>query len=78
MRSHAFQKNPWLSVRSPELSSKIVGFHAAEPVRMQARGNKDPCTLRHRFMGERVVRCRAGIYPPAFFFPGPAESIPQG
>ena len=25
----------------------------------------------------RAYRCRAGIYPPAFFSPGPAESAPQ-
>ena len=27
-------------------------------------------------MGERAYRCRAWVYPRAFFFPDPAESIP--
>ena len=27
-------------------------------------------------MGKRPYRCRAGIYPPAFFSPGPADPIP--
>ena len=31
---------------------------------------------RAHIMGERAYRCRAWVYPPAFFFPDPAESIP--
>ena len=34
------------------------------------------CTRRRRLMGKRLVRCRAGIYPPAFLFLGPADPIP--
>ena len=31
---------------------------------------------RAHIMGERAYRCVAWVYPPAFFFPDPAESIP--
>ena len=37
------------------------------------RGERAP---RHHLMGKRPLRCRAGIYPPAFFSPGLADPIP--
>ena len=41
-------------------------------------GGTGPCAPRHRLMGKHPSRCRAGIYPPTFFSPGPAEQIPPG
>ena len=54
-----------------DFARKILTFHENRHLQL-AR-----VTLRHSpFDGGRPVRCRAGIYPPAFFFPGPADPIP--
>ena len=39
----------------------------------QGRGQQVPV---RRLMGKRLRSSRAGIYPPAFFFPGPVHPIP--
>ena len=56
------------------LHAKRACTHMLQNFFNLARGGA--CTRRRRLMGERLVRCRAGIYPPAFFSPGPADPIP--
>ena len=41
----------------------------------RGRGNR---YHHHPLMGKRLRRCRAGIYPPTFFFPGPVHLFPPG
>ena len=52
----------------------------AQP-RIRRRVSPDTCEQgpvyrRPRWVGEHPARGRAGIYPPAFFSPGPADLIP--
>jgi len=73
-----FAKSHDFFMKSHDFSWKVMIFHekswffTKSRHLLESRGNKTPCTL----MGKRLQSRRAGIYPPAFFSPGPADPIP--
>ena len=70
----------WRIVCQRRAGSRASGVHELRRF-VQKQRVPQPRVLRHpsrRLMEKHKNPSRAGIYPPAFFFPGPVHQIPAG
>ena len=76
--SNFFEFRRFLSIffNFRRFSSIFIDFLRFSSIFIDLRVGTGDRAPRHRLMGKHPVRCRAGIYPPAFFFPGPVHPIP--